>query len=176
MEQNALHSAVMRYQGPFFMDLLAATANWIRGSMPFSLRVKLKVHKIFVELAQNVSHYSAERIDQGSEVYGTCGIGCFHIFADNEFVFIQTSNLILKEHGSILAGYCQQINSMELEQLKAFKAANRNHREMKTSAAHIGLIHVGIISEQPLDFLIEEKDERFSIFTVTAKVKNMVEI
>lgn len=161
---------IMSYQGPFFMDLLAATANWIRSSMIFHLRVKLKVHKIFVELAQNVAHYSAERIDLGTEIYGTCGIGRFDIFANNEYVYIRTSNLILHEHGPVLAGYCHQINSMEPEQLKAFKAANRNHRELKTSAAHIGLIHVGIISEQPLDFLIEEKNEKYSMFTVTAKV------
>ncbi len=171
MEQISPFQSIMMYQGPFFMDLLAAAANWIRSNLSYDLRVRLKVHKAFIELTQNVSHYSAQRVEMGTEPPLTCGVGRFEIITDQKFVYIQTSNPILPVHGPILTGYCNQINSMSIDQLQILKAANRNHKEVKTSAAHIGLIHVGIISEQPLDFSVEKINEQFSRFTVTAKIQ-----
>jgi len=129
-----------------------------------------RLYKIFFELTQNVAKYSAEMCNLYQH-YKYGGIGSFTIEEKNNAIRISTTNMIRAEDASTLMRYCTEINTMSVEALREYRSLKRRPQPgPEDSGAYIGIIQIGIITKNKIEWDIVPLGERFALFTITAKV------
>jgi hypothetical protein len=143
-------------------------SNYLKNNIYTHGIVLGKIYKVFIELIQNVSYYSARQQSE-SRSFGS-GIGWFKVDEFDKYYTISTGNLILKEHGTILKKNTEEINLMDEESLRNLKRKTRSQASVRDIGAHIGLIQTGLITGNELALTIEPYDDRYSFFTITAQV------
>ena len=156
------------YHGTINIELISFISNYMKQLFDSNSQIVSKIYKVFIELAQNVSYYSAEQFDN-SRPFGS-GKGWFKVDEEDDFYIISTGNKILKEHGHILLKNSAEINSLSEDDLRELKRKTRSQSAIKDIGAHIGLIHTGLITSNKIEVTIENIDNTFSFFTISAKV------
>lgn len=156
------------YQGVFTVNLISILGNHIRLLPDHDTLLLQRIFKVFIELSQNVSYYSAETIEIKQGVF--CGIGWVSVQHLSDNYKITTSNMIKPEHGPKLLNYCYEINSLDEESLRTLKRKTRAQAMLRDTNAHIGLIQTGIISGSKLDFEVSESTESSKYFRISATI------
>jgi hypothetical protein len=159
---------IICYHGPINIDLISFTGKYMKQYISDDAKIIGRVYKVFIELTQNVSYYSAQQ-HSNAKRFGT-GIGWFRIDENKDYYSIRTGNRIFKEHGPILIKNSKEINSLKTDGLRALKRKKRSQSDHGDIGAHIGLIQTGLITGNQIEITIDDIDERHSFFTITAKV------
>ena len=159
---------IICYHGPIDIDLVSFASNYAKKHILANGLIIGKIYKVFIELAQNVSYYSAKQYNN-LRTFGS-GIGWFRIDERKNWFEISTGNYIFKEHGPILEQNCKEINSLGEEELRELKRITRSQAGKRDIGAHIGLIQMGLLTGNHLELTIEPEDEKYSFFKITAKV------
>lgn len=161
---------IISYHGPLNIDFISFSANYLREMIQADQKVVKRIFKVFIELVQNVSYYSAEIRENAKNPDSRRGIGWFYIDELEDQYMISTGNMIHKQHGPILEKNCREINSLDVTELRDLKRKTRSQASIKDIGAHIGLIHTGLISGAPLDVKITPIDEEHSFFRIKVKI------
>ena len=167
IKRDFQENSVLLYQGALTVNLVSILGNQVRLLLSHDIKGVQKVFRVFVELAQNVSYYSAESYDTGSEVY--CGAGFISVQVAGTEYHITTGNRIRPQYGPTLTRYVNEINALNDEDLRKLKRELRAQAMERDTGAHIGLIQSCIVSGNPLDFLISEEDG-YSYFTLRVRI------
>jgi hypothetical protein len=167
-EIGDLNNNIICYHGTINIDLISFTSNFMKQQMNTTNVIIGKIYKVFIELTQNVSYYSADQNDI-SRAFGS-GKGWFKIDEDVDSFVITTGNKILKEHGNILIKNSSEINTLNEEDLRELKRKTRSQAGIKDIGAHIGLIQTGLITSNHINVKVEAIDNTYSYFTISAKV------
>lgn len=174
-ENRTYMKNVLSYHGPINIDLVSFMANYMKEVVNAEEGVVKRLFKVFIELTQNVSFYSAQTkkgIKTADDV--NRGVGWF-LIDENELDFtIVTGNMIMAEHGHVLQKNCDEINMLEEEELRDLKRKTRSQAGIKDVGAHIGLIHTGLISGNPLNIEISPIDEFHSFFKISVKIDKII--
>lgn len=170
-ENKTYQSNLLAYHGPIGIDLISTLGDYIKDGILKDCNQRTKIHKIFVELVQNVSYYSAksDKILKNSRA----GVGWVSIDDYRDSYLISTGNLILKEHGEILDRNCKEINSLNKQQLRILKRKTRGQANIRDIGAHIGLIQTGLLSDNPLKIEIDSIDNRYSFFKLMVEINKV---
>ena len=163
-------NSLLIYKGAFTVNLISILGNQIRLLPEIDFRIVQKLFRIFMELTQNVSYYSAEMVNVKSGV--SCGSGWVTIQNFDDYLRVTTGNLIKPEHGPKLISYCNQINSYDNTQLRKLKRDIRSEALERDTGAQVGLIQTSIVSGNKLDFKIIThlaENDFFVISTKTSK-------
>ncbi len=166
---------IISYYGPISLDLSSFLGKYIKTIISADKPVVTRVYKIFMELVQNVSNYSVlnnEKLQHKNAKRN--GIGWLSVDELEDAFSISTGNLIFKEHGPILQKNCDQINSLNLKELRQLKRETRKLAGIKDIGAHIGLIHTGLITNNPLIVEITTVDETHSFYKITVQVDKTI--
>ena len=162
-------NTLLSYKGPVTIHVRTFFGNFIKVVVDQNYKTVNKLFKSFIELTQNVAYYSAEKAKiEDIEV----GVGEFNLTSEDNIFYFSTGNTILNEHGPILTSYCEEINSMEIDALRELKREKRRMSSVRDVGAHIGLIHVGIITENKLIFDIKEINDSISYFKIGVQIEN----
>ncbi len=160
----------LAYRGPFYIDVLSDMGSYLRQMYKLKPIISNRLYKIFFELTQNVAKYSVE----SSNIYPNykyTGVGSFVVEENDNSIQVTTSNLIKKEDGPILAQYCNEVNNMTKEGLRTYRGLKRRFEpEEKDTGAYIGIIQLGIITQNKIDCKIDQVTDKFSIFTISARI------
>jgi hypothetical protein len=159
---------IICYQGPINIDLVSFISNYMKQHIRANTIVVGRIYKVLIELVQNVSYYSVDQY-HNNRSFGS-GIGWFRVDENEQWYTISTGNRIYKEHGPILEKNSKEINSLNEEALRELKRKTRSQANKRDIGAHIGLIQTGLITGNTLELNIEPVDEKYSYFTITAKV------
>ena len=160
---------LLSFTGPITIHVRTFFGNFIKVVVDQNYKVVNKLFKTFIELTQNVAFYSAEKMRiENVDV----GVGKFSLMTNDKFFNFNTGNRILKEHGPILKSYCEEINTLGLNGLRELKREKRKQSSVKDVGAHIGLIHVGIITENKLTYEIKEINDTISYFKIGVQIEN----
>jgi hypothetical protein len=162
--------SLLIYKGAFTVNLISILGNQIRLLPEIDFRIVQKIFRIFMELTQNVSYYSAEVVNVKSGV--SCGSGWVSVQDFPDCMKVTTGNRILPEHAPKLIKYCTEINTYNNEELRKLKRDIRSQALERDTGAQIGLIQTSIISATKLDIQITtelEKDDFFIISACTSK-------
>lgn len=163
-------SVKLAYKGPFYIDVLSGMAGHLRQMYRLKPITCNRLYKIFFELTQNVAKYSAEMCNLYQH-YKYGGIGSFTIEEKNNAIRVSTTNMIRAEDASTLMRYCTEINTMSVEALREYRSLKRRPQPgPEDSGAYIGIIQIGIITKNKIEWDIVPLGERFALFTITAKV------
>ncbi len=167
---DSKENTMLSYKGPITIHIRTFFGNFIKVVIDQDYKTVNRLFKSFIELTQNIAFYSAEKINiENIDI----GVGEFNLISKDNFFNFSTRNKILKEHGPILKGYCEQINSLNVEKLRELKREKRRQSSVKDVGAHIGLIHVGIITESKLSFKIIDIDDDLSYFEIGVNIKTI---
>jgi len=173
-EYNDLFSKEIQisYKGPFDKHVLSVIGNYIQIIIAKNSTISKRIFRIFIELAQNISFYSAEvsRIDNNT------GVGILLIRESEDKFYLHAGNRVLSEDVFPILDKCEVINSLDREGLRAYKREQRNLPRGIKGGAHIGLIQVALTSANPLDIKVTPIDDEYSFFSVTVTVeKDLIE-
>lgn len=162
------------YNGPISIEMISFMANHVRDLLDEDDIASKKLFKVFIELAQNVSYYSAKVVKGGNKTGSSKGIGYVSVDLIESGYCVTTGNLIHVSHGPILEKNCDEINKLDEVELRELKRKTRIQAAVRDVGAHIGLIHTGLISGSKLKTLIEPIDDKHSFFTISISIPNEV--
>ncbi len=163
-----INSVSMSYTGPFDGQVLSVLAKNIEYSLSDRPTVNKKVFKIFLELAQNISYYSAEqeRNRRGEEA----GVGILTIQEfDDHFIF-STGNLVTNSQAEKISGKCEKINSLGREELREYKRVMRKLPAGAKGGGNIGLIQVVLTAGTPIEYALNRLDDDKFFYIVAIKI------
>ncbi|MEA2043648.1 MAG: SiaB family protein kinase [Bacteroidota bacterium] len=154
------------YTGPFDGSILSVMAKNIEFSLSSNPSVNKRMFKIFLELAQNISFYSAEKnIDNYNQGVGTLTIKEF----ENYFLFA-TGNIIEHKDAEIVIGRCEKINLLDRKELREYKREARKRAHSKIGGGNIGLIQVALTSRNKLQYKTIPLEDGESYYIIAAKI------
>jgi hypothetical protein len=160
---------LLAYKGPFCIDILSTFGNYIRQIFNLQKSTATRLYKVFFELTQNVSKYSV--ISKQISYCKYAGIGSFSLKENDGQIVLSTSNLILSKDGPVLERYCSEINAMNKDKLRKYRSETRKLApDSKDTGAHIGIIQIGLLSMNKLDFDVVAHNDKLSVFTICAYI------
>ena len=157
------------FRGPLVHDVLYNLAECLLQQVRESEKVKNKVLSAFIELAQNVKLYSAERLvvdDEEKEV----GVGVMTFQEVEQGYLVCSGNLVHNNEVVALKEKCDYINSLDREALNKYLREERNRSiDHGLDGGNTGLIEMVKRSNNPLvlDTVIIDQDHSF----ITIEVK-----
>ena len=154
------------YKGPFDKHILTILGNYIKTIIGKDKQLSIKLFKIFIELAQNISYYSSKR----SKTIDDSGIGILAIREVDDKFYLHSGNQVKAEDVFPILDKCEIINSLDRDGLREYKRQQRNLPRGEKGGAHIGLIQVALTSANPLDIKVTPIDDDYSFFAVTVVV------
>jgi hypothetical protein len=163
------NNLLLSYKGPFCIDILSNLGTYIKHTFGYQSQTGNRLYKIFFELTQNVAKYSVEVIAIANCKHS--GVGSFTLQENGKFLLLTTSNLINNKDGPVLNNYCSDINAMSLDNLRKFRAITRKKSlGEKDIGAHIGIIQIGLLSLNKLEFEIKNISDAHSMFSICASI------
>ena len=158
----------LAYKGPFYIDILSSMGSYVRQMFVSQPLTCNRLYKLFFELTQNVAKYSAESTNLN--IYKYSGIGSFSLEENDGIITLCTSNLIRSVDGPTLHKYCNEINFMDKTELRKIRSEKRKTQPQAIdTGAHIGIIQIGILTHNQVEFTINEYDDTYSVFSLRAK-------
>lgn len=167
------YKILMSFKGVFAQPTLVEMGNTIRNTVgsdgAVSTMVMKKIFAIFIELSQNILHYSAEKeIDlDGKEG----GVGILIISDNGDRYCVSSGNLILTQNAAQMQERCQRVASMNREELRAYYNEQRKRdRSPDSKGAGLGFIDMARKSDYPLEFKIQRFDDKHSFFMLSSYI------
>jgi len=147
------------YTGPFDSNVLSVLAKNIEFSLSLDPKLNKKVFKIFIELAQNIAFYSAERAisTEGENM----GVGIFIIKEFDDNYIFSTGNLATKRDIQPVMEKCNAINSMDREALREYKRQQRNLPPSEK---------VALTADNPLEYGVVKITEEHYFYIISVKI------
>ena len=159
---------LISYKGPVTPVIMAEISRDIRDKLGDNPRASRKVFSVFMELAQNILFYSAEKIQYAGRFDS---VGMLQITEMPDHFVFSCGNTIKKEHVIMLVDSCKTINSLNKDELRQLKRYQRQQPQGEVSqGAGIGLVQVAILSGNPLEIQAHDLDENHSFFTLSVNI------
>lgn len=124
---------------------------------------------IFVELTQNVRHYSAE---QSWDAEGKpFGVGVITVSEEGSIYSISSGNAVTPETASRLVRNCEELNQLDKAELnKRYKQQLLNDPPEGSKGAGVGLIEIARRSDYPLECVVRDYKSDLQFFILNARV------
>jgi hypothetical protein len=171
-QQMTQHKILMSFKGVFAQPALVEMGNTIRSSFTseqVSAIVMKKIFAIFIELSQNILHYSAEReIDMDGK---ESGVGILIVSDDGIRFCVSSGNLMLNENVIKIREKCDRVLAMNKDELKAaYTEQRRRGRPEDSKGAGLGFIDMARKSDFPLQYEIRPFNEKYSFFMLSSYI------
>ncbi|MBN2215168.1 MAG: SiaB family protein kinase [Bacteroidales bacterium] len=163
------NDSIISFKGPLTVGLLSFVGNSLKSIIRVENSLAKRIFRIFIELTQNVSYYSAETIEVEKGIKS--GVGWFIVKENSNKYNVTTGNLIIREDGFKLIRNCDEINSLTEKELRELKRRTRSQAIERDVGAHIGLIQTSLLSGDKLNYKVTELDDIHSFFTISVNIK-----
>ncbi len=129
---------------------------------------------IFIELTQNVRHYSAEQsLDEKGNPFG---IGVITVSEENNVYSISSGNAVKPDIAMRLAKNCEDLNALDKSALnRLYKQRLLDEPPEGSKGAGVGLIEIARRSDFPLKYHLREYKEGMKFFIINAQVKKVAD-
>lgn len=157
------------YKGPVDERIITIFGDYIESMNDSYMIPSKKLFKIFFELAENLSSYSAEKISLENKKK-IVGAGTLILKENDDNFILITGNPVSNTDIIPIIEKCEYINSLDRESLRKYKREERRRTPSERGNAHIGLIQVALTSANPLDVEITKINDSTSYFSVAVKI------
>ena len=161
------HKVLVTFKGGVSQDLLNEFGAMIKSSLSAESNTR-KIFAVFVELAQNIRYYSAEKESPDT------GIGIIVLWQKDDFYYLSSGNLISNQSVEKIREKCNRVNSMNADELKAFyQELIRKERPTSegSKGAGLGIVDIARRTDGPIECVINAVDDTNSFLTLTALFK-----
>jgi hypothetical protein len=166
-------NVLISYKGPVTDVIMAEISRDIRNKFSENPKVSRKVFAIFIELAQNILYYSAEKIRFGEH---NDSVGTILITETSDHYTFSCGNLVENDYIQELVDSCAIVNSMNRDALREYKREQRSApKKERSKGAGIGLIQVALTADTPLKVEYIKVDETLSFFSLSVRIMKHAE-
>ncbi|GAB4400807.1 MAG: SiaB family protein kinase [Microscillaceae bacterium] len=156
------------YRGPVTDAILKEISRDIRSRFADNHRVRRQMFAIYMELAQNIHYYSAEKIHLSNRLDS---VGTILLTQSQESYYFFFGNLMEARYLDEMLAKCQYINTLDREALRHYKREQRKApQKARSRGAGIGLIQVALTSRFPLQIEHRPVDANFSLFSLRVQI------
>jgi hypothetical protein len=125
---------------------------------------------MFVEMAQNILNYSAEKSTASMETEES-GMGVITISETDTEYSISSGNAVSQETGERLAALCQMLNQMDKDELKRmYQQRLRSEPPEGSKGAGVGLIDMARKADFPLEYYLQQYKQQMYFFILNVKL------
>lgn len=164
---------ILSFNGTLSQDVLVGLAEIIKEKISQeggAYSISKKVFGIFIELAQNILHYSAERVTV-NHTEQTVGTGIIVVSEDDRYYAITSGNLVDSDRVTQLQIHCDRINSLDRDQLRMFyRERIKLPRDTGQQGGGIGLIEIAKKAGSRLSYEIIPINDAHSFFILSVNV------
>lgn len=157
------HQIIFYYVGYFSQHIVAAMAEAVKLQLEVAEvagPTRRKLFSCFVEMAQNIIHYSADSLTPPSQNDGELRHGAVCIRRENDGSFLLLcANPVNAQVADELREKLTHLRSMTLDEIKkAYRATLREETPEGSKGAGMGLLTVARDAREPLEFDIDATD------------------
>jgi hypothetical protein len=139
----------------------------IHQLFPKNIRVARKMFGIFMEMAQNILHYSTKIHEQPKEDPN----GIILIREESNHYFLAAGNVIKAPIGANLTRKCEYINTLNQAELRKYRAELLDRpSEEGSKGAGIGLVKVALTAENPIEFSLDSITPELTYFSLAVRI------
>lgn len=144
------------YVGYFSQHVVAAIAETIQARLDTSAaagQTRRRIFSSFVEMSQNIMHYSADSLTPDEEMTKQIRRGSFCIGMKDDSFFLLCANPVSNHNVARIRARLEPLHSMTLEQIKlAYKKALREDTPADSKGAGLGFLTMARDASAPLEF------------------------
>ncbi len=165
-EQIKGSKVLVSIKGVLSQDIITEFGTMIKSSLSAETNTR-KIFAVFIEMAQNILHYSNERNKATDE-----GVGIMTLKEVEDTFYLSSGNIILKPNAEKIKSKCEIVNSSNKEELKAMHQDQiRKGRPEGSKGAGLGLIDIARKVDGPINCIIDSIDSNNSFITLTVTFK-----
>jgi hypothetical protein len=164
------YKILLYYKGPFDELILTKIGNYLRTKFSQTPKAGSKIFAIFIEMAQNISYYSAETdlFDDSVKKYG---IGTIVVNELADSYKLISGNMVTHSIAQEIIEKCRAINTLDAEGLRNMKKEVRSApRKDDHKGGNIGLIQMAIKSENHLEVETKSFDDVHAFLTISTTI------
>lgn len=164
------------YVGYFSQHVVTAMAETVRARLESSGAAgptRRKLFSSFVELSQNIIHYSAESLTPPSQLTDEMRRGSVCIGCHDDHYFLLSSNPVASSDVERIRSRIEPLRSMSLEQIKlAYKQALREENSNQSKGAGLGFLTIARDASAPLnfEFIVDPDDADITFFCIQTSI------
>ena len=167
---------VFYYYGYFSQSIILAMADTIKlslASTDAAPSAKRRLFSCFVEMAQNIVHYSARALTAPSRSDAEVRQGSMCIGREGDRLYLLCANHVAADEAGALREKLETLRTMTLEDIKrAYQTTLRSERPESSKGAGLGFLTVARDASEPLDFgFVQEEGGAGTMFYLKAVVK-----
>jgi len=155
-ESARQHRVIFYYVGYFSQNIVAAMAEAVKLQLEVSGATgptRRKLFSCFVEMAQNIIHYSADALTPSTQEDGELRHGSVCIGEQDGQYLLLCANPVRTQIAEGLRERLEPLRSMTLEEIKlAYKQSLRAETPEESKGAGMGLLTVARDAREPLEF------------------------
>ncbi|WP_326543170.1 SiaB family protein kinase [Pseudorhodoferax sp.] len=157
------HQVIFYYVGYFSQHIVAAMADAVKLQLEVSGvagPTRRKLFSSFIEMAQNIVHYSADALTSPTQREGEVRHGsvCIRREGDGSFLLL-CANRVESHIADDLRGKLEGLRSMTLEEIKqAYRKSLREETAEGSKGAGMGLLTLARDAREPLEFGFDAAD------------------
>ncbi|MCB1192985.1 MAG: SiaB family protein kinase [Leptospiraceae bacterium] len=164
------HFVILSFKGVISQEILVYLGSMIKSSLNLQSKKIKKVFAVFIELAQNILHYSAERNVDNEGYEG--GVGILQTTEENEIYYVSAGNMVKNSQIESIKKNCEYVNSLSKEDLKIYYQVKiKQDRPQGSKGAGLGFIDIARKCDGPLEYKFNQIDEKHSFFTLSVSFK-----
>jgi len=165
---NKDRNIILTFKGAFSQEILVEIGDLLKKKFEVSKQIK-KIFAVFVELSQNIMHYSAE-VETIALDNKKLGVGIIIFTEDQKYFYITSGNLIKKNVGDRIKPKIDKVNTMNDEELKNYYSEQRRlPQEEGSKGAGLGFIDIARKSSGKIEYNIKELNDEHSFLILSVK-------
>ncbi|MCX2863193.1 SiaB family protein kinase [Paucibacter sp. PLA-PC-4] len=158
------HRVIFYYVGYFSQNIIAAMAEAVKLQLEISGvdgPTRRKLFSSFIEMAQNIIHYSADALTPGSQTDRELRHGSVCISERDGRYLLLCANPVEAGVAEGLREKLERLRSMTLDEIKkAYREGLRAETPEGSKGAGMGFLTMARDASEPLAFSIEPMDDR----------------
>lgn len=161
---------MMAFSGVMSQDAIVGLGEVLRSELHHyhPLNIVNKIFAVYIEMTQNILHYSQDKTDSNGK---SIGKGSVIIFRQPKAYSIATINLVNAKQYDYLQKKCKLVNSFNEEEIKGHYLNRRKRQaEGDSKGAGLGFIDMVRRSGNPLQYKLEETDSELHYFFLSTKI------
>ncbi|PUA17786.1 SiaB family protein kinase [Glaciimonas sp. PCH181] len=149
-------NVIFYYGGYFSQNIISAMADAVKMRIQHvgaAGQTRRKLFSSFVEMAQNIIHYSSDSVDPAGQTDSQIRHGSVCICTKGDKFFLHCANPIKTEVADRLHEKLVQLRTMTMDEIKtAYKEMLRADTPEDSKGAGLGLLTVARDASEPLEF------------------------
>ncbi len=150
------NNVIFYYMGYFSQNIIAAMADSVKTRVEYigaASPTRRKLFSSFIEMAQNIIHYSADAVDTAGKTDAEMRRGSVCISVKNDRYYLQCSNLVRADIANLLREKLEHLRTLTNDEIRLeYKETLRSETPEESKGAGLGLLTMARDASEPLDF------------------------